>query len=257
MDKEKMGYGIRINNLNKSFDSLNVLEDVDVTIHPGEFVAIVGHSGCGKSTLLRIIAGLDKPTSGSVHVNEKEVNGINCHVRFLFQEARLLPWKNILDNVIIGAHGKNESSASITLEKVGLIDKKSAWPKVLSGGQKQRVSLARALAGNPNILLLDEPLGALDALTRIEMQDLIEGLWLEKGFTALLVTHDVSEAVRLADRVLIMDEKRIKMDVEITLPRPRLKDNDTNYFEQLILNQLLKKNVQKEEYETRKVEYTI
>lgn len=257
MENGKKGYGIEIKHLNKNFENLEVLEDINLTIYPGEFVAVVGQSGCGKSTLLRLISGLEKPTSGGIVLNGKEVSGIDRNVRFLFQEARLLPWKTILDNVIIGTSGKNEASASITLEKVGLINKKSLWPKVLSGGQKQRVSLARALAGNPNLLLFDEPLGALDALTRMEMQDLIEKLWLEKGFTALLVTHDVSEAVRLADRVLIMDDKKIKMDVEISLPRPRLKDNDTNYFEQIILNQILQKDTAGDEYETRKVEYTI
>lgn len=257
MENGKKGYGIEIQHLNKSFEDLQVLEDIDLAINQGEFVAVVGQSGCGKSTLLRLISGLEKPTSGGITLNGKEVSGIDNNVRFLFQEARLLPWKTILDNVIVGTSGKDEAGASITLEKVGLINKKNLWPKVLSGGQKQRVSLARALAGNPNLLLFDEPLGALDALTRMEMQDLIEKLWLEKGFTALLVTHDVSEAVRLADRVLIMDDKKIKMDVEITLPRPRLKDNDTNYFEQIILNQILQKDTDGKEYETRKVEYTI
>lgn len=251
MENVKSGYSIVIENLEKEFDGLKVIDNINLTINPGEFVAIVGHSGCGKSTLLRLIAGLDKPTGGNIYINGEEVKGINHNVRILFQEARLLPWKNILDNVIIGTCDKSEATAAATLEKVGLINKINLWPKVLSGGQKQRVSLARALAGKPNILLFDEPLGALDALTRIEMQDLIEKLWLEKGITAVLVTHDVNEAVRLANRVLIMDDKKVKLDVEITLPRPRLKDNDSNYFEQIILNQILRKESE------RKIDYAI
>lgn len=257
MSENSNGYAIHIKDLNKSFGALSVLEDVNLTIEPGEFVAIVGHSGCGKSTLLRMIAGLDTPTEGSIKLNEKEVNGVNSQVRFLFQEARLLPWKSVLSNVIIGTPDKNEATAATSLERVGLINKKKEWPGVLSGGQKQRVSLARALAGKPNVLLLDEPLGALDALTRLEMQELIETLWTEQGFTAILVTHDVGEAVRLANRVILMDDKRITLDIKITLPRPRLKDNDANYFEQYILNKVMKVDSDKEEFPTRNVEYTI
>lgn len=251
------GYGIEIKNLNKSFGALEVINDVNLTIEPGEFIAIVGHSGCGKSTLLRLIAGLDYPTQGSIALNGKEVTGTNSQVRFLFQEARLLPWKSVLSNVIIGTTDKSEVAALQTLERVGLIGKKNDWPGVLSGGQKQRVSLARALAGKPDVLLLDEPLGALDALTRLEMQELIEKLWLEQGFTGILVTHDVGEAVKLANRVILMDDKQITLDLKITLPRPRLKDNDTNYFEQFILNKVMKVEEEKDKYKSRKLEYSI
>jgi sulfonate transport system ATP-binding protein len=249
------GYGIEIKNLKKSFGDLDVIDHVDLTIEPGEFVAIVGHSGCGKSTLLRMIAGLDFPTEGSIKLNNKEVTGVDSQVRFLFQEARLLPWKSVLSNVIIGTTDKNEVTALQSLERVGLISKKNEWPGVLSGGQKQRVSLARALVGKPNVLLLDEPLGALDALTRLDMQELIEKLWIEQGFTGILVTHDVGEAVRLANRVILMDDKEITLDLKITLPRPRLKDNDTNYFEKFILNKVMK--VEEEKYKSRKLEYSI
>jgi sulfonate transport system ATP-binding protein len=257
MSETKYGYGIEIKNLDKNFGSLQVLEDVNLSIEPGDFVAIVGHSGCGKSTLLRMIAGLDTPTKGGIELDGQAIKGVNSQVRFLFQEARLLPWKSVIKNVIIGTHDKNEATAAQTLEKVGLINKKSEWPGVLSGGQKQRVSLARALAGKPKILLLDEPLGALDALTRLEMQDLIEKLWLEQEFTGILVTHDVGEAVKLANRVIIMDDKKITCDLRISLPRPRINDKDANYFEQFILNKVMHLEEENEEQETRRVEYTI
>lgn len=257
MNEDINGYGIEIKNLTKDFGALKVLEDINLKISSGDFVAIVGHSGCGKSTLLRIIAGLDFPTEGSIKLNGNEVNGVNSNVRFLFQEARLLPWKSVLANVVIGTPDKNEAIAALSLERVGLINKKGEWPGVLSGGQKQRVSLARALAGKPKVLLLDEPLGALDALTRIEMQELIEKLWEEQCFTGILVTHDVSEAVKLANRVILMDEKRITLDLRITLPRPRVKDNDTNYFEKYILKKVMKIGQEAEELKTRYVDFTI
>lgn len=254
MSENRIGYGIEMVELCKSFGTLQVLENINLEIKPGEFIAIVGHSGCGKSTLLRLISGLEQPTAGVLEVDEKSRKGIDKQIRFLFQEARLLPWKKIIDNVIIGTPDRNEATAAMALERVGLIDKKLQWPKVLSGGQKQRVSLARALAGKPNVLLLDEPLGALDALTRLEMQDLIEKLWLEQGFTAVLVTHDVEEAVRLADRVILMDEKTISLDVRITLPRPRRKDNDTGYFEKLILSRVMKRD---DDSIPHKIDYSI
>lgn len=257
MRENMSGYGIEINKLTKSFGSLTVLKDINLTVEPGEFIAIVGHSGCGKSTLLRMIAGLDTPTEGSIRLDGEAVKGVNSKVRFLFQEARLLPWKSVLSNVIIGTPDKNEAAASQSLERVGLINKKNEWPWVLSGGQKQRVSLARALAGKPNVLLLDEPLGALDALTRLDMQDLIETLWIQQGFTGILVTHDVSEAVRLANRVILMEEQQITLDLQITLPRPRLKNNDTIYFEQYILSKIMKKDTKEEESESRRYDYSI
>ncbi len=257
MCETEKGYRIEIKNLYKNFGNLEILKDFNITIEAGEFVAIVGRSGCGKSTLLRMISGLDGFGYGSLKLDGKEVTGNNRNIRFLFQEARLLPWRSVIKNVIIGTPDKNEATAAQSLERVGLIDRKYAWPNILSGGQKQRVSLARALAGKPKVLLLDEPLGALDALTRLDMQDLIEKLWLEQGFTAVLVTHDVSEAVRLANRVILMDEKSIAMDLKITLPRPRLKDNDANYFEQYILNKVMQKENGNEEFKNRKIEYTI
>lgn len=236
------GYKIEIKNLSKSFGSLSVLNDINITINEGGFVAIVGRSGCGKSTLLRMISGLDKQTSGRLLVNGKDVDGVDSNVRFVFQEARLLPWKTALDNVRHGAPNNNKEIALNALDSVGLKDRAQCWPLVLSGGQTQRVALARSIAGTPKVLLLDEPMGALDALTRIEMQNLVESLWLEQGFTAVLVTHDVGEAVRLADRVLVFDDRRIILDQEINLPRPREKNAEFAMYEQRLLNAVLKIN---------------
>ncbi|EKQ58119.1 MULTISPECIES: ATP-binding cassette domain-containing protein [unclassified Clostridium] len=235
---ENTGIEIKIEQLNKYFGKVKVLESLNLSIKSGEFVAIVGKSGCGKSTLLRIISGLDKPSDGVIKLDEKSSIKQNNDVRYLFQEARLLPWKNILDNVLIGSQN-NKELAENALRAVGLQDKAKEWPYALSGGQKQRVALARALTSNPKLILLDEPLGALDALTRIEMQQLIEKIWLDKKFTVILVTHDVSEAVTLADRVVLIEKGKIEMNIDITLGRPRIKDSDFAHFEKRILNKVL------------------
>ncbi len=166
METIQNGYEIIIKNLHKNFGDLIVLSNINLTIQAGEFVAIVGKSGCGKSTLLRLIEGLDVVTEGLIIVNNVKKSGVDSNIRFVFQEPRLLPWKKVYQNVQLGALGHEESIAIQALESVGLYDKKNVYPYVLSGGQKQRVSLARALAGKPKVLLLDEPLGALDALTR-------------------------------------------------------------------------------------------
>ncbi len=235
---ESNGIEIKIEKLNKYFNKVKVLENLNLSVKAGEFIAIVGKSGCGKSTLLRIISGLDKPSEGEIKLDDKLSLKSNSDIRYLFQEARLLPWKNIIDNVLIGSQN-NKELAENALNAVGLLDKAKEWPYALSGGQKQRVALARALTSNPKLILLDEPLGALDALTRIEMQQLIEKIWLEKGFTVILVTHDVSEAVTLADRVVLIEKGKIEMNVDITLARPRIKDNDFAHFEKRILNKVL------------------
>jgi len=210
--------------LRKDFGAHTVLRHVDLTLRSGEFVALVGHSGCGKSTLLRLLAGLEQPTAGDITIGEHGRHGYEAGVRVMFQEPRLLPWRSVLDNVGISMRGDWRASALALLDEVGLRDRGEAWPAILSGGQRQRVALARALISNPELLLLDEPLGALDALTRLEMQGLIERVWREKKFAALLVTHDVAEAVALADRVLLMDAGGITLDLAIDLPRPRLRE---------------------------------
>jgi sulfonate transport system ATP-binding protein len=217
----RQGVSLALEGLGKSFGEREVLKDVRLELEPGEFVAVVGRSGCGKSTLLRAIAGLETADEGSIAIGK---GAIGASIRIMFQEARLLPWKTVLENVALGLpHSLNAAAA--TLSTVGLADRAEDWPAELSGGQRQRVALARALLHEPQLLLLDEPLGALDALTRIEMQQLIEALWLQRGFTAVLVTHDVQEALALADRVVLIEDGRITLDLKVDLPRPRARGN--------------------------------
>lgn len=218
------GAQVRVRALEKAFGGKPVLQGVDLDIEPGEFLAIVGRSGCGKSTLLRLVANLESADSGDIGIAGKGGKR-QPEARIMFQDARLLPWKSVLDNVAIGLRPGARRRAIGVLEKVGLAERAGDWPAVLSGGQRQRVALARALVHQPDLLLLDEPLGALDALTRIEMQQLIESLWRRQRFTALLVTHDVAEAIALADRVVLIDEGRITLDLKIDLPRPRHRGN--------------------------------
>ncbi len=216
------GVGIDITSLDKAFGQRDVLKGIELHIEPGEFVAIVGRSGCGKSTLLRLVAELESPSAGAVRLDGQPIAQHRADIRIMFQDARLLPWKRVVDNIALGLDSADAPSrARAALAQVGLGDRAHDWPAVLSGGQRQRVALARALVHSPRLLLLDEPLGALDALTRIEMQQLIESLWQRQGFTALLVTHDVSEAVALADRVVLIEDGRIALDERVPLERPR------------------------------------
>lgn len=210
------GLALTLRGVDKSFGTRHVLQNLDLNVAPGEFVALVGRSGCGKSTLLRLIAGLDAPSAGTIEAGAAQER------RLMFQDARLLPWKRVVDNVALGLTGKDARDRAMeALAQVGLAGRGGDWPATLSGGQRQRVALARALVHRPRLLLLDEPLGALDALTRLEMHRLIEQLWRRHGFTALLVTHDVTEAVALADRVLLIDRGGIALDASVTLTRPR------------------------------------
>src|ERR1700733_258086 len=217
------GLPLTIRGLRKSFGDNQVLRGIDLHIPAGQFVAIVGRSGCGKSTLLRLIAGLETIDAGSIGFGEETRPQ---DVRVMFQEPRLLPWARVLSNVEVGLGRDRASSdaqgrAEKALAEVGLEDKRGQWPAVLSGGQKQRVALARALVSDPRILAFDEPLGALDALTRISMQRLLERVWRDQAFTAILVTHDVAEAVALAARGLVIEDGRIAHDVKVDIPRPR------------------------------------
>jgi len=241
VEQTTLGSHLQIKKTAKRYGNKQVLQNVDLEGKPGEFIAIVGRSGCGKSTLLRLVAGLEKASEGGVYIDSEEIRFIHPDTRVLFQDARLLPWKSVLENVRVGVKDGVIQKAEKALEQVGLSSRASEWPGVLSGGQRQRVALARALAGNPKLLLLDEPLGALDALTRIEMQQLIERLWTEQKFTALLVTHDVAEAVQLADRVILIEHGKIAFDVKITLSRPREHDSGFAYYEKLILDRILTK----------------
>ncbi|MFW1840789.1 ABC transporter ATP-binding protein [Acinetobacter gyllenbergii] len=236
------GADILIEQLYKFYGEVKVLEDLDLKIEAGEFVAIVGRSGCGKSTLLRLIAQLEKASYGEIKFQSARNfrEGItSADIRVMFQDPRLLPWKSILQNAQLGLAKDQHQLAATLLEKVGLKDKASQWPAQLSGGQRQRAALARALSHSPRILLLDEPLGALDALTRLEMQNLIERLWKEQGFTAILVTHDVSEAVQLADRIILLDQGHIAQSFEVNLPRPRKKSIAFAQLEQQVLDAVL------------------
>ncbi|MBD2058017.1 ATP-binding cassette domain-containing protein [Oculatella sp. FACHB-28] len=215
------GTQLSIRNLSKSFGTAQVLRDIDLEVAPGEFVAIVGRSGCGKSTLLRLLAGLETPTQGEVLLDGHPLRGFNSDARVMFQDSRLLPWRRVLDNVALGLKRNGKEHGLWALQQVGLASRSQDWTTALSGGQRQRVALARALVTQPRLLLLDEPMSALDALTRIEMQQLIERLWQEQNFTAVLVTHDVEEAVYLADRVIVIENGSILVNQEISLPRPR------------------------------------
>lgn len=218
---KSVGIALKVSQARKRFGEREILHGLDLSVAPGEFITVVGRSGCGKTTLLRLIAGLTELSGGEIYVGREPVRGLNPHVKLLFQEARLLPWQTVLQNVGI-ARGENwQARAKEVLQRVGLAGRENDWPSVLSGGQKQRVALARALVSRPSVLLLDEPFGALDALTRLEMHDLLNEAWQRGGFTTVLITHDVAEAVALADRVIVMKDGKVTLDLEITLPRPR------------------------------------
>lgn len=210
---------VELRGVGKRYGERVVLDSFDLSIERGSFVAIVGRSGCGKSTLLRLVAGLEAPDAGELE--RRGEHGTALETRMMFQDARLLPWKTVLQNVMLGLGRGAREDARAVLDEVGLLARADEWPARLSGGQRQRVALARALVHRPSLLLLDEPLGALDALTRIEMHALIERLWREHRFTALLVTHDVHEAVALGDRILLVEQGRIALDQRVPLERPR------------------------------------
>lgn len=215
---------VTLTGLTKSFGEKPVLHGIDLDIEPGSFLSIVGRSGCGKSTLLRIVLGLETRSSGTLEITGGDAS--HGGARLVFQEPRLLPWQTVAANVAVGLGtqaGGPEATARVqaALTSVGLGDRGDEWPSVLSGGQRQRVALARALVSRPTMLALDEPLGALDALTRIDMQALIETVWTEQGFTVILVTHDVTEAVALGDRVIVIEDGGIALDVPVPIARPR------------------------------------
>ncbi len=212
---------ILLKSISKRYAERVVLDRLELSIGEGSFVAIIGRSGCGKSTLLRLVAGLEAPDEGTLLTAGGQGSSGAPRTRIMFQDARLLPWKTVLANVMLGLPRGAREEARAALTEVGLAGRDHDWPAQLSGGQRQRVALARALVHRPDLLLLDEPLGALDALTRIEMHELIERLWREHRFTALLVTHDVQEAVALADRILLIERGRIALDLGVELARPR------------------------------------
>jgi sulfonate transport system ATP-binding protein len=237
------GPAVALRSISKRYGERIVLDRLNLSIEKGSFVAIVGRSGCGKSTLLRLVAGLEAPDDGALQMlkSPSDASGAKPRTRIMFQDARLLPWKSVLANVMLGLSSSARDDARWALNEVGLAGREEDWPAELSGGQRQRVALARALVHRPELLLLDEPLGALDALTRIEMQELIERLWREYGFTALLVTHDVHEAVALAGRILLIERGRIALDREVKLERPRARGTPAfAVIEDVVLQRVLR-----------------
>ncbi len=201
----------------KTFGDRAVLRALDLEVPAGQFVALIGASGVGKSTLLRLVAGLEAPSTGRIEwVSRRGAP----EVRMMFQEDRLMPWRTVLRNVTLGLRGRDDDARAL-LAAVGLAGRDGDFPLVLSGGQRQRVALARALIHDPDLLLLDEPFGALDAITRAAMQGLLEAQLARRPRTVLLVTHDVEEALVLADRVLLMRDGRVARDLAIDHARPR------------------------------------
>ncbi|UGY12715.1 ABC transporter ATP-binding protein [Bradyrhizobium septentrionale] len=227
-----VGAELDIEGVSHAFDidgaALPVLDNVNLSIAPGEFVALLGPSGCGKSTLLRLVAGLEKPRSGTLREDEARITGPHPSRVVVFQDPTLFPWRSVWDNVALGLEAQGILKAQrhrvdAVIELVGLSSFRNAYPHQLSGGMAQRVALARALVNDPKILVLDEPLGKLDSLTRIAMQSELVALWQRKGFTTLLVTHDVEEALVLANRVIVLSDRpaRIKADIAVARPYPR------------------------------------
>lgn len=211
---------VQLRGVGRVFDGRRVLAGIDLTIRSGEFVVLVGKSGCGKSTLLKIVGGLDSGAEGVIDVSPDQA--------IVFQDPRLLPWKPVWKNVILGLEGSQaqlRERARDALAEVGLADHAHAWPLTLSGGEAQRVALARALVRTPNLLLLDEPFAALDALTRLKMQQQVIALWRRHRIAALFVTHDVDEALLLADRIVLIADGAIARIFEIGLSRPRHREH--------------------------------
>ncbi|WP_373702395.1 ABC transporter ATP-binding protein [Weissella soli] len=198
---------IQLQHVVKAYGDNVVLKDINFEIQAGEFISFVGQSGGGKTTLLRLIAGLEATTSGDIVIAGQQLQGQNQVARVMFQDARLLPWMTVVDNLTFGSKDAQEKQRALALlERVELGEKADAYPSSLSGGQQQRVALARALMSDPEILLLDEPLGALDALTRLKMQQLVADIVAESNLTTILITHDVREGVLLADRVVAVKD---------------------------------------------------
>jgi sulfonate transport system ATP-binding protein len=226
------GKALTIEHLNKEFQmesgSVKALSNVSLDVQPGEFLSIVGASGCGKSTLLRLIVGLESEFEGIIQIGDTPIVGPGVDRGIVFQEARLLPWFTVEQNIAFGCgrqftSQERKRTVEEHIELVGLAGFKQAYPHQLSGGMQQRVSIARALVNRPKVLLLDEPFGALDALTRINMQQEVLRIWEAEKTTMILVTHDIDEAIYLGDRVIVMSSRpgTIKQDLQVNLPRPR------------------------------------
>lgn len=221
---------LKIKKVSKTFHGaqgdVKAIDEIDFTVSQGEFVSVIGPSGCGKTTLLRLIAGLEKDYEGDILLNGKRVEKPGLDRGVIFQDHRLLPWLNIEENLALGLTDDKEQIQALTatyLSKVGLDGFGKSYPRQLSGGMSQRASIARALMRHPRILLLDEPLGALDALTRYNMQEELEKIWLNNKTTMIMITHDIEEAVYLSDRIIVLDARpcKVKEVFNIALPHPR------------------------------------
>ncbi len=223
---------IKIDHVYKNFDiqktSIEVLKDINLDIQRGKFISIVGASGCGKSTLIRMIAGLEEPSGGSITIDGREVSGPSVKTGIIFQEARLFPWQTVEKNIEFGIHDKlskevKKQKAKEMIGLIGLNGFEKAIPKQLSGGMQQRVNIARALINEPDVLLLDEPFGALDALTRINMQNEILKIWEQNKTTMVLITHDIDEAIFLSDKIIILSDKPgvISQIIDVPMSKPR------------------------------------
>jgi sulfonate transport system ATP-binding protein len=226
--EDRMAEFVTLTRVSKAFASrtgtLLALDAIDLTIKSGEIVAVLGPSGCGKSTLLRLIAGLDRPSGGRVRLGGRDVTGVDPRCAIVFQEPRLFPWQTIARNVEVGARRSPTTHAPESLlHIIGLSGFGDSYPHQLSGGMAQRAALARALIGRPEVLLLDEPFAALDAFTRMQMQDLLLSAWHAFEPTVILVTHDVDEALFLADRIVIMSHRpsSVVETIDVRVPRPR------------------------------------
>ncbi len=237
----KMVGSISIDSVRKEFKSadgsgetLTALNDFTLDIEPGTFVSLIGPSGCGKSTLLRMIGGLDRPTSGKITLNGKEITKPGSDRGFAFQGSNLFPWLTVEQNIAFGLKARGifkerKKDVQEFIDMIGLNGFEKSYPHQISGGMNQRASLARALVGHPEVLLLDEPLGALDAFTRMNLQDEILRIWKEFGMTMIMVTHDVDEAIYMSDKVVVMSARPSKVEavIDIDLPRPRARSQDT------------------------------
>ncbi|WJR80420.1 ABC transporter ATP-binding protein [Bradyrhizobium sp. NP1] len=237
-----VGAALDIEHVSHAFDidgiELPVLDDVNLMVEPGEFVALLGPSGCGKSTLLRLVAGLDQPRAGSLREDDERIRGPHPSRVVVFQDPTLFPWRSVWDNVALGLEAQGilksqRQRVDAALDLVGLSNFRNAYPHQLSGGMAQRVALARALVNDPKVLILDEPLGKLDSLTRITMQAELVSLWQRQGFTTLLVTHDVEEALFLANRVIVLSERPARIKADIRVQRPHLRHRGDPYLAEL------------------------
>ncbi len=236
-DLSKTGY-ISINKVNRVYTDANgseteALQDININVSPGEFISLIGPSGCGKTTLLRLIAGLDQAQGGEITLDGEAVSGTHYERGYVFQHANLFPWETVESNIAAGLKARKiykekKSDVAYFIELAGLKGFEKSFPHQLSGGMAQRASLARALINDPKVLLLDEPLGALDSFTRFDLQDKILELWSARGTTTVLVTHDVDEAVYLSDRIVIMTPRpgKIESVIEVKLKRPRARNSD-------------------------------